>query len=151
MEARRTGKNGFTLVEILVVLAILLFLAAISLPVAHRARNKATNAKTRTIIAQIEAALSLYENDFGDYPENQESGNQPLTRLLQGPVDNPVWKGPYLRVKQEDTDPNGNILDAWRTPLQYRYPQTDHENVQYTLVSCGPDREPGTADDIGNW
>ncbi len=152
MKGKREGKEkGLTLVEILVVIAIMLLLAAILLPVIHRARMKAVVVKTKALIASLEAALSLYESDFGDYPHWQEKGNRILLELLQGPVENQQWKGPYLRIKKEDLDESGNIVDSWKTALRYRYPQTEQPEVPFLLLSAGPDKKFETSDDIGNW
>jgi len=94
----------------------------------------------------------MYESDFGDYPPSDEKkGNKILVELLQGPVSSDFWKGPYMRFKKEDLDTKGNIVDPWFTPLIYQYPQNQHENTPYVIISAGPDRKLGTGDDIGNW
>lgn len=138
--------------EILISLCIISFLASLSLPVLHRARNKAVIARTKAIINTIEAALSIYETDFGDYPHNNENnGSEVLVKLLQGPVESDRWKGPYIRFKKDEIDAQGNVLDAWRNPIIYKYPQTDYDNIPFLLLSAGPDGKFGTKDDIGNW
>ncbi|MCM8768743.1 MAG: type II secretion system protein GspG [Candidatus Omnitrophica bacterium] len=147
----KLDERALSLIEILVVIAIGLMLAAFLLPVVHRARVKAVVVKTKALIAAIEAALSLYESDFGDYPHWQGEGNRILVDLLQGPVENENWHGPYLRVKNEDLDETANIVDAWKTPFVYKYPQTEKPNTPFTIVSAGPDRQLDTGDDIGNW
>jgi type II secretion system protein G len=147
----RMNKSGITLIEILVSMCIILFIAAFSLPALHRARNKAVIAKTKAIIDTIEAALSMYETDFGDYPENQANGSKILVEILQGPVESDRWNGPYIRFKKDQLDEYGNILDAWKMPIIYKYPQTDYDNIPFLLLSAGPDRKYGTKDDIGNW
>ena len=137
--------------EILVSLFILSSIAAISLPVLNRARNKALISKTKAIINTVEAALSLYETDFGDYPEGDGSGSKVLVEKLQGPCNDERWHGPYIRFKKEEIDEDGNILDSWKIPILYKYPQTDYDNIPFLLLSAGPDRKYGTKDDIGNW
>lgn len=143
--------RGLTLMEILVSLFILSSIAAISLPVLNRARNKALISKTKAIINTVEAALSLYETDFGDYPEGDGSGSKVLVEKLQGPCNDERWHGPYIRFKKEEIDEDGNILDSWKMPILYKYPQTDYDNIPFLLLSAGPDRKYGTKDDIGNW
>ncbi|MFN4227428.1 MAG: type II secretion system protein GspG [Candidatus Ratteibacteria bacterium] len=147
----RILKNGLTLMEILISICIISLIASISLPALHRARNKTVIAKTKAIINTIEAALSIYETDFGDYPHNQDNGSQILVKVLQGPIESDRWNGPYIRLKKEDIDEEGNILDAWKNPIIYKYPQTDYDNVPFLIISAGPDRKFGTKDDIGNW
>ncbi len=137
--------------EVLVSMCIIFFIAASSLPVLHRARNKAVIARTKAIINTIEAALSMYETDFGDYPEGEGNGSKIIVELLQGPVDSDRWRGPYIRLKKDEIDREGNILDAWKMPIIYKYPQTDYDNIPFLLLSAGPDRKFGTKDDIGNW
>jgi type II secretion system protein G len=143
--------RGLTLIEILVSLFILSFIAAISLPVLNKARNKALISKTKAIINTVEAALSLYETDFGDYPEGDGNGSKVLVEKLQGPCNDDRWHGPYIRFKKEEIDEDGNILDSWKMPIIYKYPQTDYDNIPFLLFSAGPDRKYGTKDDIGNW
>ncbi|MBN1445190.1 MAG: type II secretion system protein GspG [Candidatus Omnitrophica bacterium] len=150
-ERVRVRGKGITLLEILVVMAIIAVLSAIATPALGNARRRAMSVKTESVIASIEAALSMYGTDFGDYPAFEGEGTGSLTELLQGPVESRFWKGPYMRFKTADIDGGNNILDAWKTPLSYRYPQDGHTNVPYIIISAGPDREMGTADDIGNW
>ncbi len=144
-------RKGFTLLEVLVVMAIASILTALALPVYSKARGRALVVKTKTVIASLEAALSMYGTDFGDYPHFDGEGSNILVKLLQGPVDSNNWKGPYMRFRLEDLDSNNNILDAWKTPITYKYPQGIYSNIPYIIVSAGPDRSFETDDDIGNW
>lgn len=145
-------KSGLTLMEILVSIFILSVIAALSLPVLNRARNKTLIAKTKAIINTIEASLSLYETDFGDYPHSDENNSSKiLVEKLQGLCNDERWHGPYIRLKKEDIDEDGNIVDAWKNPIIYKYPQDEYENIPFLLLSAGPDRKFGTEDDIGNW
>ncbi|MCX8082751.1 MAG: type II secretion system protein GspG [bacterium] len=144
-------KKGMTLIEILVVIAIISVIAAFCLPVYRKAKVRALIVKTQAIINSLEAALSMYSTDFGDYPHYTGEGTTFLVLILQGPVDSPFWKGPYMRFKKEDLDSAGNILDSWKMPLYYRYPQDEYQNIPYLIFSAGPDRKYDTPDDIGNW
>ena len=143
-------ERGITLIEVLVVIAIISFLLGICLPVFQKARLKGLIVKTKSIISSLESALSMYESDFGDYPSGTGSSTI-LVELLQGPCESPHWNGPYMRFKKEDIDENRNVLDAWKNPIIYKYPQSSYENIPYLIVSAGPDRKFGTSDDIGNW
>ena len=142
-------KQGFSLLEVLVVLTIGAILAGLILPVVQKARQRGLITKTRATIAAIETALSLYETDFGDYPSHSGAFGKML-RVLAEETGNPRWKGPYIRFKEKDLQ-DGELLDPWREPYQYQYPQQVHTSTLFLLFSCGPDREKGTGDDIGNW
>ncbi|MCM8789015.1 MAG: type II secretion system protein GspG [Candidatus Omnitrophica bacterium] len=143
-------KTGFTLIEILVVLAIVAMIISISVPAAKKARNKAAIVRTKSIIASVEAALFMYQTDMGDYPGSTGSSTI-LIEALMGPVEDENWKGPYMRFKQSDIDENKNIIDTWGEPILYIYPQTEKNNVPFIIFSKGPDRKISTKDDIGNW
>ncbi len=143
-------KTGFTLIEILVVLVIISMLAGIMLPATKKARTKAAIVKTKAIISSIEAALFMYNTDMGDYPESTGS-SKILIESLMGPLNDENWKGPYMRFKQADIDENRCIIDSWRNPLIYIYPQNEENNVPFIIRSAGPDKKLDTKDDIGNW
>lgn len=143
--------RGITLLEILVVMVIITFLVSVAVPMYRKARSHALIVKTEALISSLEAALSMYDTNFGDYPDSDGEGSSILVEELQGPVDSKYWKGPYMRFKSEDLDENDNILDAWKNPLRYEYPQYTHPKIPYVIVSAGPDRRFGTDDDIGNW
>jgi len=146
----RKGRTGsFTLLELLTAIAIVSVLAALLAPALHRARVKACVVRTKATMAAIEGALSMYESDFGDYPVSQ-GGTRELVTLLRGPVDSDRWKGPYLRLKREDIDGDGEVIDAWGNRITYRYPQEECRDVPFLLRSSGPDRRMETEDDITN-
>lgn len=148
MVAKHTQK-GLTLLELLVVLAIGTCLAGLLLPAVQKARQRGLVTKTQATIAAVEAALSLYETDFGDYPLHTGTFGQVLS-ILGNPSENPRWKGPYLRFKESDLA-EGELLDPWKIPYRYQYPQQIHSGTPFLLYSAGPDRKEGSADDIGNW
>jgi prepilin-type N-terminal cleavage/methylation domain-containing protein len=65
---RRAGSRGFTLVEILVVIAVLVLLAAILLPVVSSARERGRQTVCLSNLRQLGQALSMYHQDYGSYP-----------------------------------------------------------------------------------
>ena len=114
---------GFTLIEILVVMAIIGMLAMM---VAPNIFNQQAGARRDAALAQIsalEAALDTYRLDVGQYPDSLEG-------LVENNSGRAAWNGPYLR-REVPLDPWGN---------EYVY---DSDGRGFTLVSYGPDGERG--------
>jgi general secretion pathway protein G len=135
--ARR--RDGFTLVEMLLVLTILAILAGIVLPnIATKAeRARVTAAKTE--VATLASALNEYEIDNGSYPRTSD-GLQALIVKPHGGSD--TWKGPYLQKNKVPVDP-------WKNPYVYEVPGK-HNPAFFDVYSKGKDGVGGK-DAIGNW
>lgn len=133
--ARRV--SGFTLVEIMLVVAIIGILAALVIPkIAGKSEEARETAAAADIKGGIKSALDEFEVDNGRYPKT-------LQDLLQQPQNAKNWHGPYL-------DPPQLPVDPWGNPYQYLYPGK-HNPTGYDLWSMGLDGKSGTSDDIGNW
>jgi general secretion pathway protein G len=134
-------RRGFTLVEILVVLAIIALLAGLTMTHMDTLFGSSQTEVTKLMVNQsLKAPLLAYRLQMGDYPSTDE-GLQALFTAPANKTDR--WRGPYADGKYP-------ILDPWGEPYQYRYPGT-HNKTGYDLWSKGPDRTDGTDDDVGNW
>lgn len=136
----RLGDSGFTLLELLVVLAILGLLAAVVGPQVLRYLGSSKTQAAAVQSKNIVAALNLYKLDVGNYPTKDEG----LNALMKAPPSAPFWNGPYLPDA-------GALVDPWRNPYQIKVPG-DHGEVD--VYSLGSDNAPGgsgEAKDIGNW
>jgi general secretion pathway protein G len=114
---------GFTLIEILVVMAIIGMLAVMVAPNIFNQQAGAQRDAALSQISSLEAALDTYRLDVGEYPDSLEG-------LIENDSGRAAWNGPYLR-REVPMDPWGN---------EYIY---ESEGRSFTLVSYGPDGERG--------
>jgi len=137
------SRRAFTLLEILVVLAIMALLLGLVITNADKILGNAGESVARIYVRDsLKTTLVRYRIDMGDYPSTEE-GLEALLVAPGGKTDR--WHGPYL-----ETPGNKLPLDPWQEPYQYRYPGTKNP-TGYDLFSKGPDKVADTADDIGNW
>jgi general secretion pathway protein G len=138
--ADRRRPSGYTLVELLVVLAILGLLVALAAP---RVIKYLGSAKTDTARIQIEklgGVLDLYRLEIGRYPTEEEG----LESLVERPPQLDAWNGPYLKSRESLTDP-------WGRPYGYRAPGEHGEYDLYTLGADGKEGGDGEDQDITSW
>lgn len=124
---------GFTAIELLAVLAIILTIVAIGIPAYNSWRDRSKIEKTKAVISKLEMALEMYKTDFGEYPR---SGM--LYKLKE--VESSGY-GPYIDSKDYK---NNKFYDSWDRVIQYE--KTDDT---VSLLSHGPD-ENDLSDDISN-
>lgn len=129
---------GFTLLEILVVVAILGLLIGLVAPAALRQLGGARNSVARQSIERIVSVLDLYRLDVGRYPTTEEG----LAALIQRPASAASWNGPYLRGE-------GVPVDPWNRPYDYRSPSA-RAGRDFDLCSRGPDGDGAGANLICN-
>ncbi|MDD5424483.1 MAG: type II secretion system protein GspG [Candidatus Omnitrophica bacterium] len=155
----RRGKRGFTIIELIVVMTIIMMLAGLVAGAASSARQRALIARTRSMIAAIETGLGMFQSDLGGYPTSgntnlyncltTNSGTYFLSTNTNLPSTN--WAGPYMIFKDSDLTSGTTIIDAWGTPLTYTRPDTTHGGNYVDIISYGPDRAAGGTDNITNW
>jgi general secretion pathway protein G len=132
--------EGYSLVELLVVLGIMALLSAMVAPQVIRYLSSARSETAKTQLRNLEAALELYNIDTGTYPTETEG----LIALIKTPKSAVAWRGPYL--KREDA-----LRDPWGQTYVYRNPG---EHGVYDVLSLGKDGKPGGESedrDIVNW
>lgn len=139
--ASRSRQQGFTLIEIMVVVVIIGLLAAVVTQSLFGNVDKARVTKARQDIRELETALTLYKMDNARFPTT----DQGLEALVTKPADPSLsnWKpGGYLMRMSKD---------PWGKPYVYKSPG-DHG--VFDLYSLGADGEEGGEEenaDIGNW
>ena len=127
--AGRLRRNGFTLIELMVVIMILGVLAALIVPRVMTRPDEARAIAARQDIAQIMQQMRLYRLDNSRYPTSEQGIAALVTRPSSGPAPT-NWKS-YL-----DKVPN----DPWGKPYVYKIPG---EKGDYDLLSFGKDGQPG--------
>jgi general secretion pathway protein G len=134
-----SGECGFTLLELLVVVAIIALLVGYVAPRYFSQIGKSEVGLARAQIDSLEKALDQYRLDTGHYP----STDQGLAALQAQPANEPKWGGPYMR-KVIPPDP-------WGQPYHYQSPGSHGD---FDLFSYGKDGQSGgvgDAADIVNW
>jgi len=132
--------EGFTLLELLVTLGIVVMLAAV---VGPRVIGYFSQAKSQTAQIQLNnvaSALELYYLDAGSYPP-QDVG---LSALMKAPANAETWNGPYLKKES-------GLNDPWGRPYRYKFPG---EHGDFDLFSYGLDNAEGGSGenaDVTSW
>ena len=128
-------RTGFTLIEIMLVVAIIGLLAAMIMPKLSGRSQKAKISITKADVnVSIPLAVDLYEIDIGKFPES-------LDDLVENRSGKDTWSGPYLKYRP---------VDPWGHEYVYKYPGSQNPS-SYDVFSWGPDEQEGSEDDIGNW
>lgn len=139
----RTARRGFTLLEVLLVLAILGVIGAMVVPQLLGRQQKAMVDTTKSSIHGLEMALESYAIAHdGEFP----SGNQDAISTLLDPVDrNGKPMEPFLKALPKD---------AWGQVFFYEFPNTRAPKLRKPAIwSAGPNKqnEDGSGDDVNNW
>jgi general secretion pathway protein G len=131
----RCQQLGFTLLELLVVLAILGLLIGLVAPAALRQLGSAKEKIAHQSIERLAGVLDIYKLDVGTYPTTEQG----LVALIEHPSGVPRWNGPYLKGEKVPEDP-------WGRPFIYHTP-SQRAGHEYDLYSLGPTGQPGGTGD----
>jgi len=120
--ARRCGRGGFSLIELMVVIVVIAILAAIGIPTMGYVNRKGAESRAQTEVAALSAAIDSYKLDFGSYPASTN-----LFRELtgQGTVNNSKV---YIEPSRSMFT-NNQFVDPWG--IQYRYANPGTRNVGF--------------------
>ena len=137
-ENRCRPRRGFTLMEVLLVLAILviLFSTAVGVYTGIQASSDINAAKVQ--VGAIDQAAERYRATAREWPSTIEDLNVQPQHLTPN-----KWAGPHIQEIP---------VDPWGNQYQYQYPGQQNAHLDKPDIwSWGPDQQSGTEDDIGNW
>ena len=130
---RRKDEDGFTLMEMLVVLVVIGLIAAVAIPQVMKLLGNAKAKAAKIQIQTLENGLNYFQLDMGRFPTDQEG----LNALVKAPSGADSWSGPYVRSDKQLTDP-------WGHPVVYK---AEADGKPYKLVILGADGKEGGAGD----
>lgn len=143
MQQKKLRRQGFTILELLIVLVILLGILAIVGPRLLGSQKKADIKIAKAQISNLETALKEYAADMKGFPKTEDG----LKALLKKPSDEKKakrWDGPYLDESELPADP-------WDNGFIYQYEPGGDGVDRPVIISKGPDGEENTDDDIYNY
>ena len=143
-QIRRTMRRAFSLIEVMIVIAIILAISGLVALTLFSRRDQAESDLGRVEFRQIEQALKFFRLDYSRYPTDEE-GLAVLwdKERLDPEASQDVWKG-YLEAPMPK--------DRWGNDWGYRQQSEETEDTtKYDLWSFGADGEEGTDDDIASW
>ncbi len=164
--------RGFSLIELLIVLAILVLLATLVAPRLLGSREKANVDAAKAQIAMLKGPLEIYSLHLSGYPTTEQGlmalierpsagarggdsgvddGFGPAEDLTDFAIEeeddvgaNSNWQGPYIKSDKVPIDP-------WGSAYRYEYPGQNNSIGEPDIWSLGPDHKDNTEDDIVSW
>ncbi len=131
--------NGFTLIEIIIVVIIMSLIATLIVPKLFKKVESSKRKITKTQIILIENAIKMFKLDTGRYPTTEES----LKSLIEKPEDISNWDGPYLE--------KGIPKDLWGREYHYVCPGKHYIFEIFSFGVDGKEGGEGENKDIFNW
>ena len=150
--------DGLSLIEMLIVVGVIALLATMVISVASRIDNQAKEKETESLLTLLDSALQEYHaftNRFPEQPETDSANAASHSEFLYSALSSisdvqsilNKLSSSSIGNKYQAAETAAEIYDPWGTVLDYRY--VAGENFPL-LVSAGPDKIFGTADDISN-
>ncbi|MBP7654339.1 type II secretion system major pseudopilin GspG [Candidatus Dependentiae bacterium] len=140
------SEYGFTLIEILIVVAIIgILISIVSLNLTGKT-GQARQLAAKTTIQKFDTALKMFNNDNGFFPSTEQGLQALIQKPNSGKIPINYPAGGYLEAKKLPKDP-------WGNNYIYIYPGIQNQH-SFDIMSYGADGEPGGDDenkDIGNW
>ncbi len=159
----RNLRRGFSLTELLIVMAILVLLVSLVGPRLLGSKKKADVNSVKTQIGLFNASLERYAIDMNKFPSTEEGLNALVEEpsgeagvasddggldvggdAEDGGESGSNWDGPYLKTAKLPKDP-------WGKAYRYEYPPKNGKGDQPDIWSLGPDGQENTDDDVVSW
>ncbi|MCA9064699.1 MAG: type II secretion system protein GspG [Planctomycetaceae bacterium] len=159
-------RHGFTLTELLIVMAILVLLVSLIGPRLLGSKEKADINSVKTQIGMFQSALERYAIDMNSFPSSEQGLaaliTEPSADSAGGELDggsegalelegdeagggsSSNWDGPYIKTETLPKDP-------WGNSYRYEFPPTHNKLNVPDIWSLGPDGQENTDDDIVSW
>ena len=155
---------GFTIVELLIVIAVITIISTVTAFNFITAIQKTKRSTAKSFIGKLELAISMYKIDTGLYPPDKESSAS-LRKALDPDENDPIqdlpgWNGPYLEFRQREVNSlTGELLDPWARGKEdrihvwvYRADEDTnsstwppfHNTASFDIYSKGYDGKTGT-------
>jgi general secretion pathway protein G len=136
-------RRGFTLIEVLIVIALLLAIGGLVVVNLLPAKGQADIDLQRVQFDQVDGAMKKFKLDMTRYP-SEEEGLAALTSkdAISDENEKASWRGPYME--------DAVLQDKWHHDVVYHFPGQLVGEETYDLISFGPDGQEGTPDDITN-
>ncbi|WP_218961650.1 type II secretion system major pseudopilin GspG [Marinicella litoralis] len=132
----RRKQQGFSLIEVLVVMTILAVIFGLVVSNVTGGQDKAKYKEAQIMVQKLSQAVAEFNLDTGNYPDN-------LSELVNDNGDS-MWMGKYAKEK--------DLIDPWGEP--YHFSPSSQHGQSFDIYSYGADKSPGgdkLAADIGNW
>lgn len=129
-------RNGYTIIEIMIVITILGLLASLAVPLYQRRVERARVTSVKLELERLKLGLSLFHYDNGFYPSTEQG----LNALIEEPS---IGKIPCCYRRGGYWDGSAPLVDAWNN--LYLYERDPRDQTQYVITSYGADGRLGGA------